>query len=390
METFSDGDIQIFPNQSLITIFQNVSTLDKNSPYYGLEPGICIHNSSDEYEHFYLSAQYVTGMIIYPVLCIIGITGNVLALVILSHKNMATSTNVYLSALAVSDTLKLLNDLLYFIMLVISIGNPNAGSKMMISLYAFAHYIFNMSVCVTAWLTVSVAMERYICVCYPTQAKLLCTIHRARIVCIAVFVVMILLSLPSAFRYKPAEIYDAKHNTTCHQIALTELGANTTFMVPYQWIQNSLRSIIPLIVLIYLNVRIINELRKERVKGKKLSSRNKITLMLIIIMVVFVVCITPDAVMSTFFGFGYVDESSLVKGIREITDSLLAVNSAFNFLLYCSLSMAFRNTLIALFCGCKEGWFSRVSKRNVQNGSLIIRGDKNDRKNYRTGDETYV
>ena len=31
-------------------------------------------------------------------------------------------------------------------------------------LYPVAHYFFNMSVCVTAWLTVSVAVERYIMV----------------------------------------------------------------------------------------------------------------------------------------------------------------------------------------------------------------------------------
>ncbi|KAK6181457.1 hypothetical protein SNE40_009302 [Patella caerulea] len=388
MEIFSDGgSVHSLTNQTVLMLYDNLTA--ETSSQSGMTEGICIDNSTDEYQHFYRTAQYITGMIIYPVLCIIGITGNVLALVILSHKNMATSTNMYLSALAVSDTIKLLNDLLYFIMLVISTDNPSAGQRMMISLYPFAHYIFNMSVCVTAWLTVSVAVERYISVCYPTQAKQLCTIPRARLVCIAVFVIMILLSLPSALRYKPMVSFDSTHNVSCHVIGLTELGANNAFMVPYQWIQNSLRSIIPLIVLIYLNVRIINELRKERVKGKKLSSRNKITLMLIIIIVVFVVCITPDAIMSTFFGFGYVDESNLVKGIREITDSLLAVNSAFNFLLYCSLSTAFRNTLLTLFCGCKNEWHNRIMKRSIRNGSLI-RGEKNGRKNYNTGEETHV
>ena len=47
---------------------------------------------------------------------------------------------------------------------------------------------------------------------------------------------------------------------------------------------------------------------------------------------------------------GYVEEDFLVKGIREITDSLLAVNSAFNFLLYCSMSQAFRSTFLLIFC----------------------------------------
>ena len=99
---------------------------------------------------------------------------------------------------------------------------------------------------------------------------------------------------------------------------------------------------------------IINELRKERVKGKKFSARNRITLMLIVIIFMFLVCITPDAIMSTFFGKGYVEEDYLVKGVREITDALLAVNSAFNFLLYCSMSQAFRNTFLKIFCPFRD------------------------------------
>ena len=48
-------------------------------------------------------------------------------------------------------------------------------------------------------------------------------------------------------------------------------------------------------------------------QGKKMSARNRITLMLIVVIIVFVLCITPDAIMSTVFGFGYVEGSYLVK-----------------------------------------------------------------------------
>ena len=132
-------------------------------------------------------------------------------------------------------------------------------------------------------------------------------------------------------------------------------------MVPYTWIQNFMRGIIPVFILIYLNARIINVLRKERVKGKKLSSRNRITLMLIAVIVVFIVCITPDAIMSTFFGKGYVEEDNMVRGVREITDSLLALNSAINFVLYCTLSLVFRTTFCKVFCSRR---FALVAQRS--------------------------
>ncbi|XP_076437020.1 nociceptin receptor-like [Babylonia areolata] len=325
----------------------------------------CNTNDTDGYKHFYETAQMVTGLIIYPILCITGITGNALSLIVLSHRDMATSTNVYLSALSVSDTLKLLNDLLYFVMLTISLISPPSAEVMMVNVYPYAHYIFTVAVCVTAWLTVSVAMDRFIAVCHPSRAKSLCTIPRARAVCVTVFMLMMLLSIPSAFRYRMEVVHDGAANVTCMEIVTTELGRNKQVMVPYTWIQNFLRGIVPVFILIYLNARIINILRKERIKGKKLSSRNRITLMLIAVIVVFIVCITPDAIMSTFVGKGYVEEDNMVKGVREITDALLALNSAINFVLYCTLSLVFRNTFCKMFCSSSFARMQRKSSKCV-------------------------
>ena len=85
--------------------------------------------------------------------------------------------------------------------------------------------------------------------------------------------------------------------------------------------------------------------------GKTAAARNRITTMLISVIFVFLICITPDAIMSMFFGFGYIEEANLlVKGIREITDMLLAVNSATNFIVYCAFSKVFRDTFINIFC----------------------------------------
>ena len=69
-------------------------------------------------------------------------------------------------------------------------------------MYPISHYIFNEAVLVTAWLTVSVAIERYISVCHPAKAREVCTIERARLVSILVFILLSLLAIPSALRYK--------------------------------------------------------------------------------------------------------------------------------------------------------------------------------------------
>ncbi len=109
---------------------------------------------------FYNMAQFITGLIIFPIVSFLGLMGNIFILIVLAQKSMTTSTNVYLSALAVSDGLKLINDLLYFLTVFLLRTDPPAGNKAFGYLYPYAHFIFNMSVCVSSWLTVSVAVER--------------------------------------------------------------------------------------------------------------------------------------------------------------------------------------------------------------------------------------
>lgn len=336
--------------------FQTNTTVTSAPPdnLFALEPGLSCQNVSEQYKDFFLTAQYVTGLIVYPISCIVGITTNILALVVFQHRDMRTSTNVYLMFLAVSDTIKLFNDLMYFIIVAVSLTNEDLSTMMMSTMYPIAHYIFNMSVCVTSWLTVSVAVERFISVCYASRARELCTIPRARCTCTFVFIFMSVLAIPSALRYEMRTVVDRRFNTTCVLIVPTELGENTAFITPYSWILNSSRGIIPVFILIVLNAKIINELRKERVKGKTFSARNRITLMLIVIVFMFLICITPDAIMSTFFGKGYVEENYLVKGIREITDTLLAVNSASSFFLYVTMSTVFRAHFMKIFCRLQQ------------------------------------
>ena len=310
---------------------------DKDQPYYDL----------------YLDAQFVTGLICYPLICFPGLLGNVLILIVLSVKPMQTSTNVYLSALAVSDIIKLLNDILYFFTVLLSRVHPPTGNRAFGYLYPYAHFFFNMSVCVSSWLIVCVAVERYLLVCHPARAKGIVSIPRARLLSVIFFLIMTCVAIPSAFRYKTVNVVkldDTGRNVTELDVELTELWQETEFVVPYTWLQSLLRSIIPLFILVFMNAFIINALRKTRA-NKKNAARHRITLMLIIVILFFLLCIIPDAVMSAFFQVGYTESQDfLVKAVREVTDMLLAVNAALNFLLYIVFNKIFRDQFLQLFC----------------------------------------
>ena len=343
------------------------------------------YEENPAFHDFYKTAQFVTGLICYPIICAYGLLGNIFILIVLAQKAMHTSTNVYLSALAVSDIIKLVNDSLYFLTILLYETDPAAGNKAFGYLYPYAHFIFNMSVCVSSWLTVSVAVERYILVCHPIKSKTLTTIPRAKWISSVCFFFMTAVAVPSALRYRTVEetVLENGVNTTVLDVKLTALWEDQTFVVSYNWLQSLLRSIIPLFVLVVMNGFIINALRKTRA-NKKMASKNKITIMLCIVIVFFLVCIIPDAVMSAFFNLGYVESDNyLVKGVREITDMLLGVNAAINFILYMIFNKIFRDQFIGFFCGrcVKDKKKEDAQYRRLNEGKMQTNGVNRPAKN---------
>jgi len=218
--------------------------------------------------------------------------------------------------------------------------------------------------CVTAWLIVSVAVERYIFVCHATRAHLVCTVRRAAVIAVCVVTSMSLVALPSALRYHRTACRHPVTNETLYEVQLTELGRAQPSAGVYTWTLALLRSIVPLVVLVAFNARIVSALRttgtqtttdtsgggEERRQRRRAAKNRSVTVMLVVVVVVFVVCILPDAVMSVGFRVGYVDErNQLAKGVREFSDALLALCSAVNFVVYCLCSSQFRAALVQVF-----------------------------------------
>ncbi|XP_076455500.1 uncharacterized protein LOC143290096 [Babylonia areolata] len=332
-----------------------------------------IGGAKDPHEEFYEQARFITGLVIYPIICILGLCGNVLCIIVMSQRQMRSSTNVYLLSLAVSDGVKLISDLLYFIVVLLYHVDSPSGDKAFGCLYPYAHYIFNCSLCVSAWLTVSVAFERYIYVCHPTKVKTYCNIARARTVSFTVFFSMSLLAIPYAMRYRTVEVMNNRTGGGTWTLEVTELWQNRLFADIYTWVQNFLRSIIPLLILIALNVAIIYGMRRCRIGRSKSGRRHRITVMLIFVILIFLVCITPDAVMSTFLGMGYYEEAYLQRGIREITDLLLLLNSACNFVLYCIFNTIFWKNFVFLFCSRCYPNHTITEDSNMRRLSLVGR-----------------
>ena len=313
--------------------------------------------TSQPYEEFFNRAQFITGLLLFPFICLGGIVGNSFAIAVVKRRKM-TSTSIFLIALAIADLLKLLNDCLYIIVSVLFRTQPTHAQRMLGYMYPFSHYVLNQSAIVSAWLTVCIGLERYMLVCHIGKSREICNIPRAKRISICLSLALSLFAVPIAFRYTRVVKHDPVSNATYYDVTLSELGCSWAFEKIYVWCINLARSVLPLCILSLLNGLIIRELRRQRHSAARQinQKRNRITMMLIAVIIVFMICVTPDAIMSLVFNYGYYDANNLVKGIREYSDFMLALNSAVNFAIYCRFHEGFRITLKEVLRPCSCCW----------------------------------
>jgi len=95
--------------------------------------------AEERYREFYHAAQFVTGLILYPVFCVFGLAGNSLTLVVLRSRKLGGVMSAFLAALAVSDGVKLINDLFYFFVILLLHVAPSHGDLAFNVIYPYAH-----------------------------------------------------------------------------------------------------------------------------------------------------------------------------------------------------------------------------------------------------------
>ncbi|KAK2159654.1 hypothetical protein NP493_1700g00004 [Ridgeia piscesae] len=300
--------------------------------------------------------------VILPIVCTCGILGITLTIVILSRKHMCTSTNCYLMALAVADLL--------FLLLFATILADNQFVLYSKEYYNYTIYInyavifMQIFLLASIWLTVVLAMERYIAICQPFLAAKMCTVNKARVIIILIYMFALICRMPNFWESRVVTIYDKLTNTTLTYIEATQFSINRYYMIVYPWvIDGILTSILPFLLLFMLNVRLVWEVRKstryiQRNLIVEKSAANviqreelQITIMLISIIIVFLTCQAPYVIYTAIVSINAFQMATVhFMLFRYITQLLLTLKSAINFILYCWFSEKFWTTLKKVFC----------------------------------------
>jgi len=363
-------------------------------------------------EQFSDAYQSIHGYLSLTV-CAFGIVLNVLNVVVLTRRPMLNATNCLLTALAVTD------------LLTMSVYVPYAGY-----FYCYAsptpdyghrlgwivYLIFNNNFSITAhtvavWLTVSIAVFRYIVVCgrHALGARL-CSRQRAKLAIVAVVAATVVACLPNYVMYRPVP-YDVtatayqvvdnasksssgcvvlasnkSHHMTPSNVTIAynspsgvsvssetaaanaiaywfdsnEFVTDTTRTINF-WLFGVALKVVPCVVLTVLSALLVRAMRLadlrrrrllsqgRRVESDRAGERNRTTAMLVVVVLCFLVTELPQGVLALLSGFHEHLFYAVYAPLGDVWDILVLINSAVNFVVYCTMNRRFRHTVIDCF-----------------------------------------
>ena len=321
--------------------------------------------------------------------CAFGIGGNLLNLIVLSQrslvctmKRMEKSAHYGLIALAVSD--------LFVCLTAPSSVFSEIGKKNVLGPFAhdsfdfrLVHKLYSSGVINTfmlssTWLTVTMAVSRYIAICHPLQARQIIGKTFTITSVVAVALGSVLFNVPRFLRVEPRSINST--STGWHRMYFVFPGSLQRHPLverAYFWTYFTLGIAIPLCVLIFANAKLVVALRRskkfetsfqqsasrrtaaddhEQSGGDKSASR--ITQTLIIIIAFFIIFFVPAELLNFFMEHAMSDayHTDVFNLAQAVGNLLQAVNFAVNFILYCVVNKHFRRTMYRLAaCLCCRG-----------------------------------
>lgn len=315
--------------------------------------------------------------------CVFGVIANVLNIIVLTRKNMVSSTNIILTGLAISDGLTMAFYFPWALQMYVIHGiavsperDTEGCAKYQLS-YAIVSVIVHS---ISIWLTVTLAVFRYVFIRFPRIGAQYCNVQRAKTAVITVAVVVTIVCIPNSISYElkstSAPIYGFGNNSNV-SIWYIDVKNNTKSDVVLQkfnfWVQAIFVKLLPCFLLTIFSVLLVRTMQDAEKRRKKMMTKNSVadgetqpigtsskrsrrsqrtTRMLLTVVILFLITETPQGIMNLLSGLIQKFFHHIYTPLGDLLDILALINNGINFVLYCTMSKQFRDTFISVFCRC--------------------------------------
>ena len=328
--------------------------------------------------------------------CAFGVMCNVFNIVVLTRKNMISSTNIILTGLAVSDTLTMLSYVPFALQFYVIHGlKPNRfrNSHAAISFMLF-HVQFTVTThTISILLGVLLAIFRYAYIRENGSKHVIWSnVHKTKLTVLGVYLVSVVLMIPTylTLRIFPYDVAIGNENVTYYEVMTIEERGNATLekalLLVNFWVHAILVKLVPCLLMCLFGVLLIFTLRNTGKNAEQLrrnSSTNysrvrmrdhsRTTRMLLVVLVLFLLTELPQGILALLSGVRPGVFEAVYTPLGDLMDMLALINNSINFTLYCTMSKQFRATFISLFCCWKPEWEGYVIVSNLRNLIYALR-----------------
>ncbi|XP_070206116.1 probable G-protein coupled receptor B0563.6 [Littorina saxatilis] len=313
------------------------------------------------YEEFTeVKAAILIDRIYIPLVVAVGVVGNVLCFVTLVFSSLrATSTCVYMAAIAVLDCVILVLDLCVLIR-----GYLGHTQFYMHNDWTcgFHNFLFYFAIHFDVLLLLAMTVDRFIVVRFPLKAQSICTPSSAVKAITIVGLFTFGLNFQIFFTKRLGATRSPEDPLKCWY---PDPDVDFFMKKIYTWIDASIYSFIPCLSLLLLNVLIIRQLRVSikfsrqftdscSSSTKKVVTNTNITVMLLMVSFTFLLLTSPVAIVLLVKRYYWLPDTNAERARARLThafvDNLMYTNHAVNFVLYCVSGRRFREELKRLLC----------------------------------------
>ena len=341
---------------------------------------------------------YCDGVLVLTI-GLVGILGNICSILVLSRPRLQDCFHQLLIALASFD-------ILYIVCGGVNYTLRAFEFRSDVYTLAFPHFIYpfsNIGMCGTIFMTVAISIERFLGICYPLHLPP----HNRKswFYIIPVTILAILVNIPKflesevIWHFEGNAIENLKvqvTNLTVNDIPqwvptyhVTALRRNSDYMKYYiVYFRMFTTAIIPLILMVFLNFRIIIDIRTLKVKsfGTRWRSELNLFIILLCIVITFCCCHTPRIIIDMWeFSNLYTiimcidlkknnpNQNFLpptwVSCLTHVSHSMSILNSSVNFLIYSFVGHTFRGEFFRMIkiANCHKIIPQRKSSREKEN-----------------------
>ncbi|XP_053707791.1 somatostatin receptor type 5-like [Synchiropus splendidus] len=300
----------------------------------------------------------VVTAVIYIVVFIVGILGNSLAIfVMLRYAKMKTVTNIFILNLALADELYIL-------------GIPFLGTNSSLSYWPYGNFF--CKVCMTAdamsqftstFCLTAMSIDRYLAVVHPIRSANWRKPQVVKVFSAMIWIVSFLVVLPvSMYSHVQEEL------NTCN---LSWPPPENTWAIAFILYTSILGFFAPLIVISICYLLIVIRVRSAGMRAgitKRRKSERKVTRMVIIIVLVFILCWLPFYVTNIVNLFYIIPEDNATAAVYFTLVILTYVNSCANPILYGMLTDKFRLRLETVLCLHRSKSLKQMDAKQAQTG----------------------